>query len=469
MRNLQLSLVSGSGLLLATKPESADDTRHILASGLISAIITFAKEVHRQELQSISYHDKNISFVEVYDFIFILETKVEETLFSERHLEQILEQIHFSASPLLEDRDENLISEGEAALILEHILHDIYNLPLFFSKNPLRESEPKVFSLIHFDETDTEIIESVGKKVEAKETLDMIINHRIKYDFENQLTGLLLFVPEKKTSELLVIEKDEMRTNVGILRFSPELDHTVFRLFPLIEEKLRILSDQDYRFEMLDVLDLIQNIEDSGNHFTHTDVEELSLAYLSNAILKNLDQVLYSVTTGKKVIVVGDKLTVKITIDTLSIFNQHLAIKVKGWVDNEEDAINIVSELDVGLCGMNKELFDKLILTKNQLGEIVVINLIEGSVKGHQASEYFFGLYEKNIDKDINKTAIEIFNELRKLVSMSYIITSFSLYSQEQAELLFQNLFEHSGFPKSFVNKAIGLALKRNPLLMKLI
>ena len=89
MRSLQLSLVTSSGLLLASKPEIVDDTKSILATSLISAIITFAKEVHRQELQSISYYDKNISFVEVYDFIFILETKVEETIFSDRQLSQI--------------------------------------------------------------------------------------------------------------------------------------------------------------------------------------------------------------------------------------------------------------------------------------------------------------------------------------------------------------------------------------------
>ncbi|MHA1200817.1 MAG: hypothetical protein ACTSQF_15985, partial [Candidatus Heimdallarchaeaceae archaeon] len=94
MRSLQLSLVTASGLLLASKPESADDTQQILATSLISAIITFAKEVHRQELQSISYHDKSISFVEVHDFIFIMETKVEETFFSDRQLAQILGQIH---------------------------------------------------------------------------------------------------------------------------------------------------------------------------------------------------------------------------------------------------------------------------------------------------------------------------------------------------------------------------------------
>ncbi len=469
MRSLQLSLVTASGLLLASKPETADDTKNILATSLISAIITFAKEVHRQELQSISYHDKNISFVEVYDFIFILETKVEETFFSDRQLLQILDQIHLSASPLLEDRDEALISEGEAELILEHVLHDVFNLPLFFSKNPLRESEPLVFSLIHFDKNDTEVIESVGKQEDISETLNMIIQHRLTYDFDKTLTGILLFVPQRKTSELLVIEKAEMRTNIGILKFKADLDYTVFRLFPLIEEKLRILSNQDFDFEMLDILDIIQNLEDPGNHFTHTDIEELSLNFLSNAIPRQLSQALFPVITGRKVVLVGDKLTVKLAIDTLSMFNQHLALKVQSWLNEEKAAIEALSELDISLCGMNIETFNKLDMSKKEYENFTIINLLEGTVRGYQQSEYYLGLFEKNITDDITKAALKIFNELRKLVSMSYIITSFSLYTKEQAEPLFSNLFEHSGFPSSFVDKAIELAIKRNPLLLKLI
>ncbi|MHA1200009.1 MAG: hypothetical protein ACTSQF_11830, partial [Candidatus Heimdallarchaeaceae archaeon] len=382
---------------------------------------------------------------------------------------QILGQIHHSASHLLKDRDEALISEGEAELILEHVRHDIFNLPLFFSKNPLRDSEPSVYSLIHFDETDTEIIESVGKKEDALDTLNMIIQHRLTYDFDKKLTGILLFVPQKKTTELVVIERAEMRTNVGLLRFKPDLDHTVFRLFPLIEEKLRILSSQDYNFEMLDILDILQNMEDKGNHFTHTNIEELSLSFLSTAIPRQLNDVLYSVITGRKVLLIGDKLTVKLAVDTLSMFNQHLAIKVQSWLNKKEDAIKALTELDTSLCGMNIETFNQLDLSKTEYKDLMIINLLEGTVKGHQQSEYFSGLLEKNVNEDITKTALKMFNELRKLVSMSYIITSFSLYSKEQAEPLFGNLFELSGFPTSFVDKAIELAIKRNPLLLKLI
>ena len=297
----------------------------------------------------------------------------------------------------------------------------------------------------------------------------MIIKHRLTYDFDKKLTSILLFVPQKKTSELIVIEKDEMRTNVGFLKFRPELDHTVFRLFPLIEEKLRILSEQDLRFEMLDILDIIQNIEDPGNHFARIDIEDLSLGFLSTVIINQLDEVLYSVITGKKVLLVGDKLTVKLAVDTLAMFNQHLAIKVISWINNKDEVEKTLKELDIGLYGMNLDTFSSLNLPKDKLKDLTVVNLIEGTVKGHQASHHFFNIFQEYEHEEITKAAIKIFNELRKLVSMSYIITSFSLYTKEQVEPLFSNLFEHSGFSSSFVNKAIELSIKRNPILLKLI
>ncbi|MCE7740283.1 MAG: hypothetical protein KAU62_14565 [Candidatus Heimdallarchaeota archaeon] len=465
MRSLQLSLVTSSGILLASKPEILTEMQHILASSLISAIITFAKEVHRQELQSISYHDKNISFVQIYDFIIIIETKVEETLFSDRQLAQIIEQIRISAEPLLSERDPDLLSEGESALILEHTLHDMSNLPLFFAKNPLISSEPLLFSLVKFDETDIEIIETVGKKEDANEILDMLKKYNLNVEFEGELSGILLLTPEKKYSALVIVNAQGPQTILGILRFPRELDYIAFRIFPLIQEKLKIISEQDNQLEMLEILDIIQNIEDPGNHFSTVDIEDLSLAFLKNAIGGKLDSILYPIITGENVIIVGDKLTSRLVIDTLSIFNQHIASEIIRWMDDEIDEVN----LDTGLFGMSLTQFEKLNSSEKIPEEATIVNLIEGETKGHKESNHFIALLDKLKDQDLDKASVVIFNELRKLVSMSYIITSFSLYDKEQTEMLFRNLFQHSGFPASFVNKATELALKRNPLLTKIV
>ncbi|MHA1802107.1 MAG: hypothetical protein ACTSWJ_10245, partial [Candidatus Heimdallarchaeaceae archaeon] len=77
MLNIKISLVTSSGLLLASKPESVDDTQQILATGLMTALISFSKEVHHRELQAISYHDRKISFLRIFDFVLIVETLAE--------------------------------------------------------------------------------------------------------------------------------------------------------------------------------------------------------------------------------------------------------------------------------------------------------------------------------------------------------------------------------------------------------
>lgn len=469
MRSLQISLVTSSGILLASKPEVYAETQQILATSLISAIITFAKEVHRQELQSISYHDKNISFVQVLDFIFIIETRVEETLFSDKQLTQIMEQIRLSAEPMLFEKDENLLTEGEAELILEHILHDIYNLPLFFAKNPLRDAEPLIFSIIRFDESDFEIIETVGKKEDAVEILNMLQKYDLNQEFQEKLACILLLAPEKKHSALVVIDSKGAQAILGILKFPRELDYIAFRIFPLISEKIKILAEQDSQFEMLEILDIIQNIEDSGNYFSSVEVEDLSLAFLNNAVDGKLESILYPVIVNETVLVIGDKLTTRLVIDTLSIFNQHIVSEIIQWADEDFDIIGDNQILNTGIYGMSLSQFEKLKSKGKFVKEATIINLINGDIKGFKTSNHFVSIIEKQKDQPLEKASVVVFNELRKLVSMSYIITSFSLYDKEQAEVLFKNLFEHSGFPASFVNKATELALKRNPLLTKIV
>ena len=105
MLNIKISLVTSTGILLASKPEVIDDTRQILATGLMTALISFSKEVHQRELQSISYHDRTVSFIRVHEFVLILETVDEESTLSEKRLGQLLEQLKACTSPILEGVD----------------------------------------------------------------------------------------------------------------------------------------------------------------------------------------------------------------------------------------------------------------------------------------------------------------------------------------------------------------------------
>ena len=464
MRSLQLSLVSNSGLLLASIPETADDTKQILASSLISAIITFAKEVHRQELQSISYHDRNISFVQVHNFVFIIETLIANLVFSERQLGQILEQIKLSSSSLLEDRDPDTITEGEASLILEHCLHDIYNLPLFFTKNPLLSAEPYFFKINH-QESSYDVEEIVGTGPVVSNISELISKHNLNEKFKDTVEGFIILLPEQKFSIFVVIDSNGSNTEVGVLKFPRELDYSIFRLFPLLKERMQNVSGKEFKYDILEILDVLQKFEDPGNRFSKVEVEDLSLAFLSKAISKSLENVVFAAVIGEPILIIGNKHTVELVIDTLSVFTQHTYVYTEDWIDTEDKYQTRKKHTNHSIIGMPLQLFS-ILEGKGEIGnEFTIVDLETGFVKKGKPSYYFMNVFDKNVGFDITKASVVIFHELRKLVSMSYIITSYTLYEKEKAQQLIKDLSLQSLYPQSFIRKAIELARKRNKIL----
>lgn len=464
MRSLQLSLVSNSGLLLASIPETDDDTKQILASSIISAIITFAKEVHRQELQSISYHDRNISFIQVHNFIFIVEILIANLIFSERQLNQILEQIKISANSLLIDRDPNMMSVGEAELILEHCLHDIYNLPLFFTRNPLKSAEPYHFTIIH-DQDKFNIEEKVGSGAHIRLISEMISKHKLNEHLKNVLRSFIMLLPEQKVLALVIIDSDGRKTEVGMLTFPSELDYAIFRIYPSLESKLEELYSKDYKNNMLDILDVLQRSEDPGNRFSRVKIEDISLAFLTKATTSNLENAIYAAIVDDPMLVVGDMHTVKLVIDTLSIFSQHNTTNMLEWIDTEEQALEENITTLSSIYGMPHELYR--LRANNGLidNKTTIIDLETGRVGKGIPSYYFMNLFDTNINQDISKISVTIFNELRKLVSMALIYTSLIMYEKEKAQQMLDDLSLQSLYPQSFIRKAIDLAKKRNKVL----
>ena len=467
MQELKLSLVTSSGLLLASKPEDVDETKQVLASGLISAILTFAKEVHDQELQSLSYFDRTVSFVLVHDFIIIVESKIDEKTFSERQLNRLLEQIKISSESLLEDRDPHLLSYGEAALILEHCLHDINNLQLFFVKNPLITAEPAQFVVNH-TEKGWEVTDKVGKGSFIGSVAKMIDTNITKISATKNLQSFIVLLPEEKSAVLVILRTDGKSTNVGVLKFPRELDYSLFRLYPMLEEILYKKSSTQFQYDMLDVLDDIQQLEDPGIRFYRIDIEELSLAFLFKAIERNLEQVIYSIIVGNPVFVVGDRLSVRLVIDTLSIFLQHFSTDTREWVIVDEIIRdeNLISESK--LFGMSFSTYETLTNMNKITKKETIVDLETGKVDGEDESHYFLNILNENKNSDIEKTSVLIFQELRKLIDMVFIITSFSLNEEEKAKQKLRELVEYSPFPPSFTKKAIELAKKCNSLLSSL-
>jgi len=467
MQELKLSLVTSSGLLLASKPEDIDETKEVLASGLISAILSFAKEVHDQELQSLSYFDRTVSFVGIHEFVIIVESKIDEKSFSERQLKRLLEQIKLSSETLLEERDPDTLSYGEAALILEHCFHDINNLQLFFVKKPLISSEPFQFSIVH-QEKGWKVIDKVGKG-SIIGSLANKINSKIQKLSENRnLQSFIILLPEEKSVVLLILKTDGKQTEVGVLKIPREFDYSLFRLFPIIKETIHQKSSTQVQYDMLDILDFIQQIEDPGIRFYRIDIEELSLVFLFKAIERNIAQVVYSIIVGDPVYVVGDRLSVRLVIDTLSIFLQHLSSDTRDWVTVDEIIRdeNLIS--DSKLFGMSFSTYETLLNMNKITKKETIVNLETGRVNGEDESHYFFSILNENKNSDIEKTSVLIFQELRKLIDMVFIITSFSLDKEEKAKQKLRELVEYSPFPPNFTKKAVELAKKCNSLLSSL-
>ncbi|MHA1954426.1 MAG: hypothetical protein ACW96U_10830 [Candidatus Heimdallarchaeaceae archaeon] len=467
MQDLQLSLVSSGGILLASKPESRDETKQVLASGLISAILTFAREVHQEDLQSLSYFDRNVSFVRVHDFIIIIETIVEEETFSERQLKQLLEQVKLSTSPLLEERDPNMLSFGEAALILEHCFHDINSLQLFFTKNPLLSAEPSKITIRHKVDG-YEIIDKVGVGSHIGYLASMVHSHIDFFRLQNNLIGAIFLLPEQKYTVYTVISRTENISEIGFLRFPRELDFTLFRIVPILDEKLLQLSEQNIT-DVLDVLDNLQKIEDPGIRFSGIKTEDISLSFLANVIEKNLGKAIYSVITGRPVYVIGARSTVRLIIDILSVFTQHFSVNFHDWVTLEDIEEKKSCSTPTMICGMSAETFEKLESMNSIESHAAIVNLNTGFVDGEFDSTYFLNILESKKSEDIDTVSVLIFHELRKLVSMSFIITSFALQGKEEAKSNLLNFIQHAPFPESFIKKAIELAVKCNFIVKHLI
>ncbi len=246
------------------------------------------------------------------------------------------------------------------------------------------------------------------------------------------------------------------------------MDFTLFRLYPILEEKLKYLTEQNIT-DVLDALDFIQKVEDPGIRFSDVELEDVSLAFLANAIETNLEKALYAVITGRPVYVIGARSTVRLVIDILSIFTQHFSIDFRDWVSLEEVVQRGECIKKTRICGMSVEVFEKHRLLNYIEDEAVIINLNTGNVEGEYDSTYFLDIFETKRNEDIEIASVLIFHELRKLVSMAFIITSFSLQEKDEGKFLLQEFTKNAPFPASFIKKALELSEKCNFIIRNLV
>ncbi len=461
MLNIKISLVTSSGILLASKPEVVDDTRQILATGLMTALISFSKEVHHRELQSISYHDRTVSFIRVHDFVLILETIDEESTLTEQFLNQLLEKLKTCTSPLLDGADPNAITEGEASIILDRCLQDIQLLNLSISEQPLQAAETSDFTLIHSDKG-WKIKDKVGTGSHIPMIALMLDTLNANEKFKDKTGGLLTYLEDEKSIVYTVIESVGNVSKVGILKFPQSMNLVLFRLHNLLNKELETLGEDK---NMEEILNSLLEIDDPGNRLSKLNLEDLSPTFLDRTISKNFEKAIYSAVVGEPIYVVGDKPTVKLVIDSLSVFTQHLQTSVNLWISEEDLTKNGKCDLHARLCGMSTSLYNKLLEEGQIAASDTNINLDSSRVNGEKSSTHFKKLFDTIKRLSIAEVVTKIVYDLEKLVNLALELTSLALFDKEQAKSKFKKLSSSGEYTASFFKKALELAIKRNPLI----
>ena len=468
MFNTKLSLVTSTGLLLASKPETADETKQILATGLMTALISFSKEVHQRELQSISYHDRTVSFLRVHDFVLIVETIGEDSTVTERQLVQLLEYLIESAEPLLEDKDPNSLTEGEAALIIETCLQGLLSFQIQLAEQPLKKAETAIFTLNHLDKA-WQISDKSGSGPFMPLIASMLGTHKENLDSNGTFKGLITQIPDENCTTFTVIDSNREITKVGILKLPLKLDAVLFRLYPMIERMLSLLSKDSKKSDIESVLDILRDIDDPGPRLTRISIEDLSPTFLDRTAGRNLERAIYSAIVGDEIFVVGDKPTVRLVIDTLSIFTQHLQTSVNVWITMEDVDQNEKCDLTSRICGMSPTIYNSL-FQRGLIDETVTtINLERSRVKGMKSSVHYKKLFDTVKRLKITEVANKIAIELEDLIEAAMRITSFALYDAKKAKIKMKELTTQTNLPPSLIRKAVELAKKRNYLLSYLI
>ncbi|MHA1217266.1 MAG: hypothetical protein ACTSSN_10755 [Candidatus Heimdallarchaeaceae archaeon] len=464
MLNIKISLVTSTGMLLASKPEVVDDTNQILATGLVTALISFSKEVHHRELQSISYHDRTVSFIRVHDFVLILETIDEESTLTEDTLKQLLEKFSICTGPLLEGADPSRITEGEASIILDRCLKDIQALDISISERPLKSAEIAHFTLVHSDEG-LKIKNQVGSRKHIPKIASMLDALKANRKFQGNITGILTFIEKEKSLTYTIIDTDGEKSRVGILKFPQNLKQVLFRLYDLMNNQLTMLNDKKENFTMEEILHKIMETEDLGNRLSRINIEDLSPTFLDRTVSRNLDKAIYSALLGNPVYVIGDKPTVKLVIDSMSIFTQHLQTFVSLWSAEVDIITYSKCDLDARFCGMSLTVYKKLIEKKLISETDTCINLESSKVSGGKSSKHFKRLFDIIKKLSVVEVVTKIVNDLEKLVELTIDLTALALLDKEEAKTKLKNISSSTGYATSFFRKALELAVKRNSLL----
>lgn len=453
----KISLIDKSGIVVASIPRVTDkEEKELLASGLISAILTFSEEIQQQEIKSINYHDYTTSFIKYHELILLIEIP---NAIDKELQNQLLAIIKDQAGNYLEKQGSKSISQEEGESILEGIFNSI-NWDELGLKKPFTDAERGKLYL-HHKEQAVEIL-SEGKVELYLQSLADIIDQRLRechFELPDDEIGVFIPFMEREFSTYSFIRMlDEDKTEAGILRVTEDKSDTLFRMTPLLTKQIRNLLKNNREFSINDALEIIMNKTiDTRTYKKVLNEDQFSLLFLEKNV-KNIDRALWSVITGDSVIVIGDKVSTRICTNTLSIFGQHLYTEVIEWLSKDE------TQIGGNITGMSQEHYNSLVKKGVIAQGTTIVNLLEGKTIGEKGSDYFKLLMDKMKRKELQEAYHSIGKELEQLIKNAIKIINFTQLEKEQAIKQLKELKKEINHKEKF-DSIMTLAIKRNPLI----
>lgn len=455
---MKASLIGKSGKLIATRPKVMNIKQQLLASGLISAILEFSKTIENEEIQSINYHDHSTSFIEISDIFVVVEiSSACEPILKEK----ILSTIQSKAKELLSSRNEDNLSIGEGELILEEIVTSALKRTDLGLTQPFLNMEICEFTIQHMK--DTYNIVSAKNCDECITELGGFIDRGLKlrnYQIPYNMVSMLIPCFEKKYIYYLLVNYQNEISNIGVMKVPEENSKTLFRLFPLLEQQIKLFLEDKVEVKLSEIISLLTKIYDTKLKEKTFDPEYFSLAFLDKNI-KNIEKVIYPLAIGAPIILVGDKPSTKMFSNTLLIFTQHITTEVVEWLTGED-------LIGLNITNMSKGMYEELLRNKAFDDNITVVNLIEKKVLGPYSSVYLNKIYDQVKKKSPVVVFAIIGNELENLVTFAMKINNLAIIDRNEAKIKLK-VIRSSIKDESRFNKIWHLAIKRNPFLKDLL
>jgi hypothetical protein len=456
---LKLSIVTQGGLSLAELPRTSEGVERQLASGLLSALTSFSREVYKSELESLSFHDRTVTFIPVGEFFIVAE--VTSTVDNDL-LGKVLSGMKNRATGLLQTKDQTTLSPRQAEEIIDQLGSlDWINSTLesLGYKKPL--SDGQVFSFKIDQQGEIETIDDVDMD------LFQIIASFIKKGEElsgKPISTIKAFIPistPTPAAVYMVASRNGEKIDVGLLKTPDHASHTLFRLVPVLDREFDKIKALNHDFTIPLVLEGLKGVHDyTQKKFEKFDENEISLAFMEKNVKKNYDRGIFSVIVGDQVAVVGDKPSVRIVSNSLALFAQHRVTDTIDWLEEDRMGHNItgMSDEKYAILQQNNEIDDST----------TVINLDKGSVTGGTSNKFIKKLFERVKKLDPKNARELIYQELDLLVSYALNVTMLTLLSLDEAvsnlESLKQNINNNPKF-----DLILKLAKQRNPWLELMI